>query len=238
MRLYHGTSESRAHKILSGQGIRPRGDNHTGHWVHTIESNPNAVYLTDAYAMHFAAEACASTDDRWAIFEVETTRLAEALLTPDEDFLEQATRGKDSLPVHWDMNRRTRYYRDEAREFAEKWALSLEHMGTLGYYGTIPVEAITRVSYFAPGKNPDAMMNMTGAQIMLANYAIVGTQYKAWTRWLFGGSVEPREVDNLLSFGLPEEGDHPMTKFAAKRREFLAAMLAGHAGVTIAEVAP
>ena len=89
MRLYHGTAERFLRPILS-EGIKPRGRK-KGNWKHTVESNPHAVYLTNAYPLHFAANV-ANEKEKLAVIEVDTSRLHLLDIVPDEDFMEQATR--------------------------------------------------------------------------------------------------------------------------------------------------
>lgn len=240
MKLYHGTNETLAKKILV-EGLRPRGKNGNSNWTHSIESNPNAVYLTDAYAMHFCFQ---STDpdnpERWAIFEVDTDLLKPYLLRPDEDVLEQAGRKHDNLPVHWDMKRRTRHYRKLAEmdpRYIGKWTTSLEAMGTCAYYGNIPTSAITQVSYFDPEKNPAMAMHCAQATICLANYHICGAQYKAMLRWMTGKPVMPEEVDNWLAMA-PEKLDAEMSQWREARYGFLNAMLAERDALEIVTLTP
>ena len=113
MLLYHGTSE-KAWNSIKKSGIRPRGLSKKSNWKHSIESNPDTVYLTDTYPLHFAMSAIRQTGDkidRVAIIEVDTD-LLPGKLVPDEDALEQASRHQnDGLPETWTMVQRTRYYR-------------------------------------------------------------------------------------------------------------------------------
>ncbi len=196
MELYHGTSESRAKKILK-EGIKPRHVSGKSNWKHSVESNPEAVYLTDAYPMYFAFNA-GKEKERWAIIEVDTDLLDESKLHPDEDVLEQAGRKYDSLPKTWKMNRRTRHYRKEAIN-NPNWRRSLEFMGTCAYYGAIPVEAITRVVYFDPSKYDGGFtLSLIDCMVTLMNYKFCGEQYRARTKWLMG---ECDDATKISGFG-------------------------------------
>jgi len=200
MKLYHGTSESRAKRILV-EGIKPRHASGKSNWKHSVESNPEAVYLTDAYPMYFANVA-SKTGERWAVIEVDTDRLDESKLHPDEDILEQCGRKYDGLPKTWDMKRRTRHYRKQAIN-NPNWEKSLEFMGTCGYYDTIPVKAITRVVYFDPKKYDAGMiLSLIDCSISLMNYRFCQTQYRARTKWLMG---ECDDVKEIMGFVPPAE---------------------------------
>ena len=101
MIIYHGTAERHLKSILQ-TGIAPRGRS-AGNWKHSVTSNPRAVYLTVSYALHFASNACRPKEDKnMLVLEVETDLLNPYLLAPDEDFLEQGTRGykANDKPVH------------------------------------------------------------------------------------------------------------------------------------------
>lgn len=89
MKLYHGTTEAVARKALT-EGLVPRGAlGIESTW--DVESHPECIYLTNAYAGYFAANAT-ELGDRWGIVEIDSEALCERYLLPDEDFLEQATR--------------------------------------------------------------------------------------------------------------------------------------------------
>ena len=193
-RLYHGTSESRVQKILA-EGIKPRGKE-KGNWLHTIESNPCAVYLTDAYPIYFAYSAAAD-DERGALIEIDVNLLDVSLLHPDEDVLEQAGRKFDHLRGK-DMKERTRWYRRHARE-NPNWDRSLEIMGTCSYYGVIPPEAITRI-VLIDWKQFDVgfLLSMVDCSISIQNYKFCKDKYRNYTRWAFGHAVTPEDIGYIF----------------------------------------
>jgi hypothetical protein len=130
-KLYHGTSAALIPR-LEREGLLPRTHSkNKGNWGHTVPSNPKAVYLTDAYAWHFAA---ASSKDTGLILEIDKSKLKPWKLAPDEDFLEQVSR-KIGPPEHphlaptdWSMKKRTLFYRKTAiRDFAHLTEESLSH---------------------------------------------------------------------------------------------------------------
>lgn len=198
-RLYHGTTEAAVSDILKN-GIKPRGKK-SGNWKHSIESNPNAVYLTDSYAIYFAGNATdLEKGERLAIIEIDTDRLKILSFAPDEDFLEQATRkkaGPHLAPIDKPMKYRTRWYRRRTQNYYIHWMDSLKHLGTCTYYGNIPPSAITRIAFI----EPDAYFGLViGAgidpYITVENYSIMGAKYRNSVKKLFGDPLEtdPHEV--------------------------------------------
>lgn len=216
MKLYHGTSAAAVPGILE-HGIKPRGKNGTSNWKRTIESNPEAVYLTNAYALHFAANAT-KEKERMAVVEIDSTLLSPLRLCPDEDFLEQATRKQNDpglAPMGKSMKYRTRWYRRHIREFSQFWDASLEHMGTCCHYGVIPVEAIIRVA-FINAQTYAAMVWTCGLDPMISvmNYRFAGEKYRHSMARMFGDTEE--EYLNML---LPHVDPEKMTE---ARREIWA----------------
>ena len=201
MKLYHGTTETVARLALTG-GLKPRSDQavETSNWRETTESHPRHVYLTDAYAGYFAFAACDEATEKWGIVEVDTELLDLGRLHPDEDFLEQATRGQAPegctglAECGDDMKARTLWFRDHLRQFP-CWDLSVESLGTCSYHGAIPPQAITRAAVFDPRSNGSVAMALLDPSITLLNYAITGGKYRALTAWLMG-----EDVDASLAF--------------------------------------
>lgn len=189
MKLYHGTSEKFA-KVALHQGLKPRGDR-ASQWK--IASSKDRVYLTSAYALYFAANA-SEEKERWAVLEVDTDLLLPHRLVPDEDFLEQATRGKQELFIKGTMIQRTKWFRKHAEQFSHHWEQSVAGLGNCAYQGEIPVEAITRVAYFDSTKNFSMAVKALDPTITLLNYRIVGGTYRALLKWLFGDPVEMKDL--------------------------------------------
>lgn len=189
MLLYHGTAERHLEKIMT-EGLRPRG-NRVGNWVHSVESNPNAIYLTNAYALHFAVAAAGNADGKFVVLEIDTDHLDESDLTPDEDFLEQVSRNDTNFPCHgWSMPRRTRWFRAHMRNFNSHWETSLQRLGNAAYFGNIPPEAITRVA-LVERKPIHPIVFMSDPTISLMNYHLMGGYYRGLTAILFGDEPEP-----------------------------------------------
>jgi len=205
MKLYHGTTEVVARQALE-KGVLPRAESGVSTVWPDCPSRSDMVYLSRAYAPYFAACA-AEPGAKWGIIEVETDLMEETLLHPDEDFLEQATRGRGDLaPLGLDMHQRTGWFRTKLEDFQHHWEQSIEHLGNCAYAGAIAPAEITRVVIYDPTSNPFFSVMAVDPHITLMNYKFLGgSKYKALTDWFFG--VEPKLVDIDLSFSFLGMGD-------------------------------
>lgn len=208
MKLYHGTSSRHLAKILT-EGLTPRNQNQISNWEHTVESGEDTVYLTDAYALHFANQACEDEQNEMlAILEIDTDRLNEDRFAADEDAVEQTNRGTDDLPPNWDIKQRTAYYR--ALAHAYRWDQSLKALGTCGYQDTIPVEAIQRIALISMKKYARLVISGYDPMISVLNYGLLGHQYRWASRWIFDANAQ-QEVDAnnpfsaIMTMKLPED---------------------------------
>ena len=218
MRLYHGTVAESLPSIVR-DGVRPRGElAGTSNWSHSVESHPDTVYLTTAYACYFAYNAAAEDFEALtpAIVEIETELLERPdMLVPDEDALEQMTRFLPdgelldelqcglSYDPRADMSHvaeRTRLYREMAAELGDWWVKSIEVMGTCGHRGTVPPGAITRLAVL--DKDAPLTLAALDAQVGVNNYGVCGARYRNITRAIFG------DVRNLESDPLSMPGEH------------------------------
>ncbi len=190
MLVYHGTTESAARRIIS-QGIRPRG-NRNGNW--NIRSSAERVYLTDCYAPAFAQHA-ARGGKRWALVEVDLSRLDTTLLLPDEDFLEQTCRGFDRVPG--ELAERTAHYRREAGNFRPEWEGCLRSLGTVAYAGVVPPTAVTRVALFAPTFHDSLFLQHLDVTISPLVHERVAKTHRAVTAWFFGETVTCADFSGL-----------------------------------------
>lgn len=190
MLLYHGTTADVARRALT-EGLQPRGVlNKDSLW--DCESRPDAVYLTAAYAGYFAAHA--SDDQPWGIIEVDTDKLPGTLI-PDEDWLEQATRGQDV--VDGTMEERTAVFRDCLLGFSHLWEHSVNGIGNCAHVGIIPPEAITRVTVYDPKQNPGVTLMAMDPCITLVNYQICGGKYQRLCKWLVERPVTDVELNPI-----------------------------------------
>lgn len=195
MKLYHGTSAAVARRAPS-EGLAPRAVSGVkSNWK--IGSTSKMVYLTDTYAMHFAANA-AKKDELWGIVELDGDRLDSERFYPDEDFLEQASRGvingRNMAPPGLSMEQRTAWYRKRLLQYKPMWRDSLKGLGCVGHLGVVPASAVTRVSLYDPRSNPMVTMKAVDGVLTRAGYMVCGDQHRALTEWALGDAVSPERL--------------------------------------------
>jgi len=195
MKLYHGTSADVARRAPS-EGLAPRAvTRRKSNW--RIGSTDQLVYLTSTYALHFAFNAT-SEGERWGVVEVDTDRLDQSLMYPDEDFLEQISRGVHTRhtapPTKVDIQERTLWYRERLLEYQPLWQDSLDNLGCIGYRGKMPGSAVTRVSLYDPESNPTVTGMAIDGMVLVANYRVCGDMHRALTEWVMGDAVAPQRL--------------------------------------------
>ena len=240
MLLYHGTSAAFLDEIKQ-KGILPRRiSKGRDNWKHTVSSNKDAVYLTTAYAWHFASHA--SNDKKGLILEIDRDLLPDYFrLCPDEDFLEQATRkqvGPNFAPLDWSMKKRTLYYRKNAISNPLMADKSLEHMGTAAYYGTIPWSAVTRYAVVDWQKNKWAWFRASDSMVSMMNYRILQDRHKAFTRWFFNDPVTAHELSGEGEYQY-DKLDDDIRKFVEQQEERmkqLEAAMADRTGIEVVDL--
>lgn len=205
--LYHGTSANALPQIIE-QGLLPRAKTKTkGNWGHTVTSHKDAVYLTTVYAWHFAA--CATDNEPGLILEIDQGKLLSWLLCPDEDCLEQITRGETCVgeqfaPLHWSMKKRTSFYRKHAQHNPQHAQTSLNYLGTAAYYGTIPWAFVTRyVTVNWDTLDKSMCLRAIDSMVSVTNFRILQDRHRAFTKWFFGDPVTPEDLLGGLTF--PEQ---------------------------------
>lgn len=196
MKLYHGTSYP-AGRMAIIEGLKPRKDlKHKGNWQHTVDSRRDAVYLTTVYAPYFAL--CASERGMAAVVEVETDRLFQCNLVPDEDAIEQTNRKTGELPEHWSIEQRTKHYRKSLHEYnCGQWEDSIKALGTCAYIGRIPKSAITRVAFFNPADHKRWVGTSMDPTISVLNYRFMREKYQVLTSVLFNDPYSPEPEQEL-----------------------------------------
>jgi hypothetical protein len=195
MKLYHGTSIKRLPLILE-EGVKPRGKK-KGNWSTTITSNPRAVYLTTAYPLYFA-NAASKGSDASVIFEIDTDLLDHWLLAPDEDFLEQATRGSPQFAsiTNKNMIERTKWFRKRAfTKFQHEWQRSLNGLGTCCYYSEINPESITR---YATIERKAPIQRLSDPSISIVNFKLLGGFYRNLVSKIFNYPITEKNIAPLF----------------------------------------
>jgi hypothetical protein len=213
MKLYHGTSVKYLKNILE-QGIRPRG-NEVGNWS-KYPSRPDMVYLTVTYAFFFAIHIL-DVDDALVV-EIDSRRLNEELLYPDEDCIVEIMAGND-LDTIAEFQLKVR---DNLEEHRHRWAESLKLMGNCAYRGTVPPAAITRYCIFVPEKVPYASQLCSDPIVSVLNYKHCEKKYRDLTAWFFGDRKMLPEPAFDYEDGVRQMVESGHSKSAAK--EFLAPM--------------
>jgi len=216
MKLYHGTTEKVGRAALE-TGLLPRDlSGNAGNWDHTSPARPDLVYLTDTYAPYFALAATPTgkvPNTKWAIIEVDVDLLKTFLFLPDEDFLEQATRGQDHPDDYFwgdlleaeSMAERTEFFRENLESFQHLWRDSVNFLGNCAYQDIIPPTAITRVAIYDPNSNPFITMTALDPSISTINHQICADKYRGLTSWFFGeATVESLFGEIMMQVITPE----------------------------------
>jgi hypothetical protein len=162
-----------------------------------MASRPEHVYLTQAYAGHYARHAVEhGTSEKLALLRIDTSKLQTCRLYADEDALEQCNRTRDVERGHFgDIKERTAFYRDAwpTLDVAKNWQGSLDLLGNCSHHGPIPPDAITGVALVAPAS---AMCWACDPLISVINYKILGRYYRALSHFPWDGQQAiDREYD-------------------------------------------
>lgn len=189
MKLYHGTRGSLIPTILT-EGISPRSNTGTpSNW--DIESREDLVYLTKVYSGFFASAACDEDDDEsWGIIEIDTDKIDENNLLPDEDFVEQASRNPsgagpfNELIEGKTLEEATKFFRDNLDTWKEFWSISLDGIGNCAHIGIVPAESITRTALYDPRSNQEMTWDWDPT-ISILNFHICRDKYTELTNELF-----------------------------------------------------
>lgn len=190
MKLYHGTSEKHW-SLIKDQGLLPRGDANTSNWTSTIESNPSAVYLSTGYALYFALNAMnfdSGSPGRAVVIEVDTEALSPNSLVPDEDALEQASRGEAPISKEL-MVSRTRKFRDDVLYWSSQgfdWQWSLDILGTCGHLGAITPDKFSRVAFVDIRSEQAITWVMLDVMVSVSNHRFLKHRNENIHRALFG----------------------------------------------------
>lgn len=214
MLIYHGTTEAAARKALK-KGLLPREMSAVGgNWRHTISSNPAMVYLSLSYAPYYAVSALINSDaGRMAIIELDTQKLEQKRLRPDEDFVEQCLRDAPKALAQFHLEnagikKRQHFVRKNLDRWHELWPQCLEHFGNICYKGAIDPSAITRIVAYKTEDNPAATWFSMEPTITIANYKFCGGTYRALTKFFIGDEVKPEDLLMRVPEGLAQDPAH------------------------------
>lgn len=194
MKLYHGTTETVAKKVIF-EGLKPRIMVGKSNWNHTVKSNPSLVYLTSVYAPFFSI-CSAKQNESLGIVEVDIEKLDPKWMRPDEDFIEQASRYAPNLVPNAGKGliNRTKYVKKHIDEFKHLWKESIKFIGNCAFKGQIPTSAITKIVVIER-KYSTMEFNALNPSITIENFSFCQEQYKFLTKWFIG---EPIELDDWL----------------------------------------
>ena len=154
-RIYHGTVEPVAQRILSDETLRPRGGQ-----ASLYTENPSrrdCVYLTDLYGVVYGFRATINAlppEDsgvkfyRAAVVEMDYTKLDRGNLLADEDFMAAAAWATKNMngcsKEEW--KELVRHYATHDENASDLASESLLKHGTVAHRGPIPRSAITRIA--------------------------------------------------------------------------------------------
>jgi len=199
MRLYHGTSEKAAEAILR-QGLRPRGQKPSG-W--SAPSHREAVYLTEAYALHFAAAATDRDGGRLALVEVDVSLLDASNLHADEDALALAWGlGKvDAGPANemiaeMSVGERAAWFAERLPEWSRDgadWRWSMSVIGNCTHIGDVPSEAVSRIVFL--DRDDHWWLRWHDPIVSPQNYRWFGGYYRAVSLVFAGRRDEAGGID-------------------------------------------
>lgn len=216
--IYHGTDEATARRALS-EGLKPRSKSgRKSHWG-KFESHPDLVYLTRFWPGYFALNACGDAP-RFGLVEVDLSQVDPDKLYPDEDYVEHAGRERLQYLAGTNLSDRTRFVRERLTDPAldlRRYAFRCLHrMGNVAHLGSIPREAVRRVSIVNYAANPVLMDSIMAPEINAMNAMIMGPWYEKLTAIMFGDPVTVAELVNWdgTAAQLPDDLRTQRTKHA------------------------
>lgn len=181
-RLYHGTIALHEEAILA-EGIRPSRDG--GNAPETWPTRPGYVYLTDVNGFHYACSAAIYNECKHdaLIVEVATSCLDPDLLYPDDEYLAQHAGAltKDNTKHALDP-------RFDPLDHKAQWVESLQKLGSVGYRGIVPPNAITRIARIAKAH----IMNAWALQshVLIKNREFDQPLREAMTTYIFDNDAD------------------------------------------------
>jgi hypothetical protein len=120
--LYHGTSSAKLDSILKS-GLKPQ---HKSNWDGLIASKSGLVYLSDAYPLYFAQQACSVHGGNPAVIRVELP--PNHPLYPDEDWVARQLHRQGEY-TNFSLDKLT--FMVDPTELADHWQDSLKASGNV-----------------------------------------------------------------------------------------------------------
>jgi hypothetical protein len=202
-----------------------------------MESCPDFVYLSRVYAGYFGACAMGEDDTKVGFIRVDASALKPELLFPDEDAIEQVSRGQiimdfeDEFEDPLELKReRTAHIRDNPDEYQHLYGLSLAVLGNVAFNGIITPDMITGVRIVDLDVHKTLGWAMMDPTISMANYGLAGHQHDALTRWVFG--EVPTEED-VYGYVLPPSDEIPSKMSLEEGRNRHMALYSDHSGIEV-----
>ncbi|MCH6206289.1 hypothetical protein L3V16_20920 [Brucella ciceri] len=203
MRICHGTSSVHLESILV-EGLKPRGSK-ASNWQ--AASHADLVYLSQAYALHYAGNAVDKKGGNIVLVEIDTDLLPEtrSMLADEDAILSALSMGiierpdfanyDPDLPLH-DI---AELITADLEKFAEvgadaEWSLSV--IGNCTHHGTVPPEAITRIVSYSAEAN--WWMGFHDPVIGIPNFRYLGGEFIKTQLCLLGRRDEAEAIETMF----------------------------------------
>lgn len=184
VRFFHGTSAAFLPDI-DASGLRPRALHQGGTQWEKHPSHPDVVYLSTAYALHYANNAL-SAGDLAAIVEVDGSKLGE-LYADEDSYALVKVQGMDELNGR-PVAERVAFWRENLKDTLA--SESLRVLGNCTHWGTIPPEAVIKVRLLTPKEVARFVMSVTDPTIAPMNYRFYGGMLQRFSAWLVDPAAE------------------------------------------------
>ena len=181
----HGTHADALPSILE-KGLLPRSKQQTkGNWGRN-PSHKAMVYVTTAYAHHFARATEAPGLD--AILELDLSELPKYRFFADEDSYAQSKIVNMPELENKPADERIGYWRSRIH-FTEP-QVGLQVLGNACYKGVVPPSAIKKVRLLTPRESQAITNEISDPVISPENFKILGGMGQRLHRWLMGYDTE------------------------------------------------
>lgn len=181
----HGTTTGALKSILEN-GLLPRNKQKTkGNWAGN-PSHKAMVYVTTAYAFHFALAS--ETPGLVALLELDLANLPKNKFFADEDSYAQLKISDMPELDNKTMEERIDYWRGLIHD--TKPQVGLQVLGNACYKGVVPPSAIKKVRLLTPNESMAITDQISDPVISPENFKILGGMGQRLHRWLMGYDTE------------------------------------------------